>query len=139
MHTDLPGKQEERTDIEIEHSVPTIGRILKRRSSPDPARVVDQNVNPSGLSNDRLGQGLRGTIGSKVGLKDKDVTAGCSDLSGGLLEIGKLARGNCYPCAGLSETGRNVTAYSAPTASDQRGLTREIEKLEATNVRSLNG
>ena len=94
---------------------------------------------PATSTVDQLGQGLRGTIGSKVGLKDKDVTAGCSDRSRGLLKIGPLARGNGYPCTGLGETGRNVTAYTAPTASDQRGLTREIEKLRTTHVWSLNG
>ena len=94
------------------------------------AGVVDQDIDPAQLPQRRLRHRIDLIGAGDVGLRDHALAAGGADLGGGLLQLGKGARGHYDVGSGLGEPNRHRPAQAAPRAGYYRDFALKLEAVE---------
>ena len=113
------GQEHGAEEIGLHHlAKPTLAEILER-TCPEHARVVDQDVEPSGVGDDRLNRAGESVRARHVERDDPDVEPG---RVGGRAQAGRLA-GIAHRrddrIAGARECERRGLAHAAAAAGDQ--------------------
>ena len=121
---------EDGVEVDAQHVVPVLRRVLRRGCAADGAGVVDEDVEPAELV-DRLGDRgaeLVGGRGDEVAAHRVDAPAEGADAFCGVRGIGAVEEGDVG--AGLGERDGGALAEATTRARDQGDLSVEAERIE---------